>query len=156
MASKPKKAKTNGFLLFAQEFSVRFEILQIYFTKFTNLQRKNQLAMPFEDLKGLASPHWNNLSEEDKKIYKEKAKPSNGIPSLPAAFNPNNQAQIEARLRQAKHEAITEEVRLLIQNAYDMNGKFKITSKKAILINLNCPSSSSLHSFHNHQWIFIL
>lgn len=32
MASKPKKAKTNGFLLFAQEFSVRFEILQIYFT----------------------------------------------------------------------------------------------------------------------------
>lgn len=156
MASKPKKAKTNGFLLFAQEFSVRFEILQIYFTKFTNLQRKNQLAMPFEDLKVLASPHWNNLSEEDKKIYKEKAKPSNGIPSLPAAFNPVNQAQIEARLRQAKHEAITDEVRLLIQNAYDMNGKFKITSKKAILINLNCPCSSSLHSFHNHQWIFIL
>lgn len=156
MASKPKKAKTNGFLLFAQEFSVRFEILQIYFTKFTNLQRKNQLAMPFEVLKDIASPHWNKLSEEDKKIYKEKAKPSNGIPSLPAAFNPNNQAQIEARLRQAKHEAITEEVRLLIQNAYDMNGKFEITSKKAILINLNCPSSSSLHSFYNHQWIFIL
>lgn len=112
--------------------------------------------MPFEDLKDIASPHWNKLSEEDKKIYKEKAKPSNGIPSLPAAFNPNNQAQIEARLRQAKHEAITEEVRLLIQNAYDMNGKFKITSKKAILINLNCPCSSSLYSFHNHQWIFIL
>ena len=80
--------------------------------------------MSFEDLKDLASPHWNNLTEGAKMIYKNKAKPSNGIASLPAAVNPNNQDQIDAHQRQAKHEVIIEEVRLLVQNAYDIDGKF--------------------------------
>lgn len=116
-----KKAKPNGFLLFAQEFSVSFHLIWNLKFLFCLFQHKHHLSLPFEDLKDIVSIHWNELTEDQKQMYKTKAKPSSI--SLPS-FNPNNQALIDSERRQNRHEIMMDEVRILVQNAFDMGSKF--------------------------------
>lgn len=80
--------------------------------------------MAFEDLKDIVSPHWNDLPYEQKEAYKNRAKGTTSTtteerkPVLP-------QKPEEARLMliKEKERTMMEEVRELVQNAFDLGSE---------------------------------
>lgn len=88
--------------------------------------------MAFEDLIKIVNPHWQELSEEKKQFYKNKAKGRENLPidpnqeqkpKLPMNMKP---AELEALIKNEKQESMMEEVRKLVQNAYELGRKFLI------------------------------
>jgi hypothetical protein len=122
--SGKKKAKPNGFSLFAKQFAVIIINRLDVFSNQLNLQHEHNMSVAFEDLIDIVKPHWEGLSEEAKQKYKNKAKGIEGSASSnEVRKQPLKPAEVEALQRKEKHETMMDEVRKIVQNAYDLGRK---------------------------------
>ena len=80
--------------------------------------------MAFDDLKDIVSPFWNDLPYEKKEFYKNKAKGNEHWPiGEKKPILPQKPAELAALLLKEKQETMMEEVRQLVQNAYELGRK---------------------------------